>query len=105
MASVLAAKRALTDDAECDGGLREPYMTSLALCDEWIEAHTARWVARSLWCGDQRIGEAVPSVAEPDEWWAHLLHQCEPGAAFGTEAEARAWLEEQARKAGFEVVP
>jgi hypothetical protein len=98
MRTVQAFRADLGDDSYFDVGL--------ALCDEWIEAHQARWDAN----GDLRVGASLKFfgfVGKASDRWVAVVGPATTGAAsegFNLEAEARTWLEEQARKAGYEVV-
>lgn len=70
-----------------------------ALCDEWIAARTVRWDGTALMAQDQALGWIYSTASG-----LYGVEGPHPSPRlFPTEPEARAWLEEQARAAGFEV--
>jgi hypothetical protein len=99
------ALRSLINDFDVPnaGGLAPQQETARALAEEWIARHTVRWYrddggsflrSSVAWFGSVGpYGDRGTWLAETDDGWQ----------LFATEAEARAWLEEQARAAGFEV--
>lgn len=100
-------------DHDCDERCDEcdPLHDTQALCEEWLARRTVRWADDS----DERSGRLY--CDEPGRWYGFFVRRVErfdarvneqrdvhaEGATFGSADEARAWLEERAREAGFEV--
>ena len=113
--------RALRDLLTAEGAVvGNANAVARALCDEWLAVRTVRWVGQSLrrrdWVCDiserHMLGDVVAEAQPPTgsfksggEWYAVVAPQAVyPNAKLcATEAEARAWCEEQARAAGLEV--
>lgn len=81
------------------------------VCDFWIKAHTARWALGDLskYADELRVGtQGLGSIVCYEGTW--LARFTPTGATTAnhpaaplTREEARAWLEEQAKVAGYEV--
>lgn len=93
------------------------HAAGVALCDEWLARRTVRWTQSPYMIGDRMVYRITLSVVHGGDWFGSVAdhgawRKAAPWSAtvvdglaqrLATEAEARAWLEERACEAGYEV--
>lgn len=93
-------------DHDCDERCDEcsPLHDTQALCDEWIAARTVRWQGSALVSAAEPLALGHTEDADLGRTrGVFYRYGLKTTSSFDTAAEARAWLEERAREAGFEV--